>query len=418
MGKPTMKRVLKNIFMVVVLLSLALATSCKKEQNGEPKLPDVTTPHTLIYYFTGTSLSMPFFNNISAAEVAVRNDVKKNSRIVCFFQATDKRKADLIELVYNEGACERKTLASYELPAIMDWEQLSENLKSIIELIPAESYGIVMAGHATGWVPINGVAQPATESSLRKHQKLISHEELWKKQDTEVETRFFGEKYSATAANAFDIPDLAKAFAATGVCFDYILFDACLMCNIEALYDLRQSAHYIIASPCEIMAEGFPYADVVPLLMKDGGRSHDLAGVCKAFNQYYANHKSYRSGSVALIDCSQLDALAASVKKVNQSATKSYDINAIQTFEGHTDHIFFDLGDYIEQMCDDKQALETFKQQMSRTIPAKYTLSVFWSNLGQAGEYEIRTFSGLTTSAPSVLYRGDYAKTAWYKATH
>jgi hypothetical protein len=69
-------------------------------------------------------------------------------------------------------------------------------------------------------------------------------------------------------------------------------------------------------------------------------------------------------------------------------------------------------------MCDDEQALKAFQQQMNRTIPTKYTLSVFWTNLGVAGEYPIKSFSGLTTSAPSILYRSDYENTAWYKATH
>lgn len=415
-----MKQLLRNIFTATALLATLVVSSCKKEENSEPAVP--TTPHTLIYYFTGTSLSIHFYNNIAAAEAAVRKDVKKNSRIVCFFQSTDKRKADVIELVYNNGSCERKVLATYELPAIMDSEQLTYNLKEVIKLAPADSYGLVMAGHATGWVPINGVAQSSAATAYvadgeRRPLQYITHEELWEKQDSGVETRFFGEKYSDSAANAFDIPDLAKGLAATGIYFDYILFDACLMANVEAIYDLRNNARYIIASPCEIMAAGFPYENVVPLLLKDGGRSHDLVGVCEAYNKFYENHR-YRSGSVALIDCKQLDALAAAVKQVNSSPAKSYDIANIQSFEGHQDHIFFDLGDYIEQVCDDEQTLKVFKQQMARTIKAKYTLPVFWSNLGAAGEYPVRTFSGLTTSAPSVLYRNDYANTAWYKATH
>ena len=415
-----MKLVLKNILTMAMLLVMLVVTSCKKDENAEPIEKKPKTPHTLIYYFTGTSLSLHFLNNISAAEDAVRKGVKENSRIICFFQSNNRKSADVIELVEDNGLCERKVLATYELPSVMTAEQLAENIKNIVGLAPAESYGIVLAGHATGWVPINGVAQSgSTAASSKKHPKeYISHEELWKKQDSGVETRFFGEKYSDTAANAFDIPELAKGLAATNIYFDYILFDACLMANVEALYDLRKNARYIIASPCEIMAAGFPYEDVVPLLMKDGGRSHDLAGVCEAFNKYYDNHKSYRSGSVALVDCKQLDALAAAVKAVNNSTQKSYNIDDLQSFEGHEDHIFFDLGDYIEQMCDDAQALKAFREQMNRTIPTKYTLSVFWSNLGTAGEYPIRTFSGLTTSAPSILYRDNYANTAWYKATH
>lgn len=407
---------LKNIFLVALILPLLALSSCKKEEK-QPS--EAATPHTLIYYFTGTQLSLHFYNNIAAAEVAVRRDVLKDSRIVCFFQSSDRRKAEVIELVYNNDLCERKVLATYELPAIMDAEQLTYYLNEIMTLAPAESYGLVMAGHATGWVPVN--SDPQSSSILSGGKRIthyISHDEFWKKQDSGVETRFFGEKYSQTAANAFNIPDLAKGLSNTGVYFDYILFDACLMANVESLYDLRNTARYIIASPCEIMAAGFPYTDIVPLLMKDGGRSHDLAGVCKAFYEHYENSKSYRSGSVALIDCTQLDALASAVKAVNAAKKRSYDIANIQTFEGRLDHVFFDLGDYIEQMCDDSKALRQFQQQMNKTIITKYTLPVFWSNIGVAGEYPIRTFSGLTTSAPSVLYRDDYAKTTWYKATN
>ena len=413
-----MKNILKNILAGVMLMATLLATSCKKEEAPEPAKQ--TTPHTLIYYFTGTWLSLHFSNNISAAEAAVRKNAKGDGRIVCFFQASDKRKADVIELVYNNGACERKVLASYDLPAIMDAEQLTTNINNIVTLAPADSYGIVMAGHATAWIPINGVAQSSATAAISKKldYEMISHEEYWKKQETGVETRYFGEKYSDTAANAFNIPDLAKALSATGIYFDYILFDACFMANVESLYDLRKNAHYIIASPCEIMAAGFPYDDVVPQLMIDGGRSHNLDGACRAFNKYYENHKAYRSGSVALVDCTQLDALASAVKAVNKAAKKEFKLDNIQTFEGQRDHIFFDLGDYVEQMCDDEQALKAFQQQMNRTIAAKYTLSVFWSNLGAAGEYPISTFSGLTTSAPSSLYRADYKNTSWYKATN
>ena len=132
-----MKQLLRNIFTATALLATLVVSSCKKEENSEPAVP--TTPHTLIYYFTGTSLSIHFYNNIAAAEAAVRKDVKKNSRIVCFFQSTDKRKADVIELVYNNGSCERKILATYELPAIMDSEQLTYNLKEVIKLAPADS---------------------------------------------------------------------------------------------------------------------------------------------------------------------------------------------------------------------------------------------------------------------------------------
>ena len=104
----------------LMLAALLLAPSCKKDGPKE-----TTTPHTLIFYFTGTELSYYFYRNISAGKDAIRQNIMGRSRVVCFFQHTDKTKADLIELVYVEGSCEEKVLATYDLPKQMDREHLS-----------------------------------------------------------------------------------------------------------------------------------------------------------------------------------------------------------------------------------------------------------------------------------------------------
>lgn len=414
-----MKRLLKYLMTVAVALPFLLLSSCR---GGGEEVEDNTTPHTIIFYFTGTKLTMPFYNNISAIEEAMRSDVKKKNRIICFFQGGDRQKSEVIELLYDNGLCKREVLATYEMPHIMSAEKMTFFLSEIIRVAPADSYGLVLGGHGTGWIPIDGTPESAS-AQISSHKKgvnqAIFHREFWKKADTGVETRFFGEEYNDGGLNGFDIPNLAKALAGTNTYFDYILFDACLMANVEALYDLRRNSRYIIASSCEIMEAGFPYTDIIPLLLKDNGRKHDLDGVCKAYYTYYSNGRGARSGSSSLIDCSQLEALAEAMKRVNNSTKKEFNLNDIQTFEGYTsNHVFFDLGDYVEQMCDDREALEAFNRQMKLTVPAKYTLSVFWSNLDKAGEYTITKHSGLTTSAPSKLYRGDYANTAWYKATN
>ncbi len=230
-------------------------------------------------------------------------------------------------------------------------------------------------------------------------------------------TRHFGEKYSDTHSNRFDIATLSSALTSTGVKFDYILFDACFMANIESVYDLRDNADYIIGAPCEILGDGFPYQNTLPCLLRNGGRSHDLPQACKTFHDQYASKYGY-SGSVALIDCTQIDVLAAIVKKINAGAKKDYDHDEIQTFEGQSPHVFYDLGDYIDKMCGDPALKAEFDAQMARTVPCKYTLGSFWSNYGtESGIYPITAFSGLSTSAPASVYRDSYAETAWDRVT-
>ena len=113
-----------------------------------------------------------------------------------------------------------------------------------------------------------------------------------------------------------------------------------------------------------------------------------------------------------------MDGLAQAMKRVNNAEKKEYRPNDIQAYEGQTSHIFFDLGDYVDKMCDDAEAKKAFDEQLSRTAISKYTLDTFFSMYGTMGQYDIEVFTGMNTSAPSSLYRSAYEQTAWYKATH
>ena len=108
------------------------------------------------------------------------------------------------------------------------------------------------------------------------------------------------------------------------------------------------------------------------------------------------------------------------MKSVNSSAKREYELSDIQSYEGQRDHIFYDLGDYVNTMCDNQQVREEFNRQLALTVIYKYTLSSFLSDYGNRGIYQIDvdTYSGISTSAPSTIYRSEYKQTAWYKATN
>ena len=46
--------------------------------------------------------------------------------------------------------------------------------------------------------------------------------------------------------------------------FDFLLFDVCSMGGIECVYELRDKADYIVASPAEVLVAGFPYKNILP----------------------------------------------------------------------------------------------------------------------------------------------------------
>lgn len=301
------------------------------------------------------------------------------------------------------------------MPAITDGGDMTFFISEMMRLAPAESYGLVMAGHATAWIPSE---MPSATASVQPRTARPAMDKYWQKAQSGIVTRYLGEIYSDTAANSFDIGTIADALSATGKRFRYILFDACFMANVESAYTLRGNADYIIGAPCEVIGDGFPYDDVLPYLLADNGLRSDIDGVCRAFHDYYGSTYGY-SGSVAAIDCSQLEQLAAAMKSINMSGTMTeVDEDQLQTYEGQIQHIFFDLGDYVDKACSDTALKESFAAQMARCVPYKYTLPSFWSNYGVAGNYPVDTYSGLSTSAPADIYGYEYTLTEWYKATH
>lgn len=400
-----MKQLTRYILLVFTACAVFI-TSCGKHNNEEDK----TTPQTIIVYMSGTSLNWAFNANVQDMETALKSNIQGNSRVVVVWQNGVAKKAEAIELVYKDGLIERQPLAEYELANVMSADDLSYIFKDVMRMAPATAYGLILGSHSWSWIPYADYDQIRTNGLTKAQLARLRTIEL----PRHLQTRFIGDP---SGANKFDITTLASAIQATGKKFEYILFDACFMGNVEAAYELRNCTKYIIGSACEIMGNGFPYTKTLPHLLKNGGTTYDLKAAAQSFHEHYKSTLKY-SGTVALIACSQLDALAAEMKNVNQSIKDDYDRSALQTYEGGTNHIFFDLGDYVDKACTDAVAVSSFKAQMEKAVPAKFTLDSFWSTYVTSNHYPVTSFSGLSTSAPSILFRESYAQTAWYKATH
>ena len=435
-----MKRFFYFILTIGVSLSLLLTTSCHKDDAGKPEWPLMQkSSHTLIMYLIGTELDWAYNDNITATKNALCKLSSPGEALsaavskprVLFFRHKDgdRSKGEIVELVYHRGQCAEKTLATISMPLSVSNEDMTSYLKMMMDLAPADSYGLIFGSHALGWVPID--APGIKEVCVANNRKLDfgKLENIAKGNPSS----FIGEGHHPNfdipegISNMFDIDDLASILTSTDVKFEYTIFDACLMANVEALYDLRHTSKYIIASVCEIMGKGFPYMTVVPKLLSEGGEYFDLDGVCRAYNTYYAEEVGY-SGSISLIDCSEMEALADITKQV--IATSSSDIImpdidseneptvTLQTYDGA--RLFYDFGQYINHICKDESQRAAFNAQLNRTVVSKYTLERFYSMIGWSSIYTINpdVYSGISTSLPSSLYRSYYVQTAWYKATH
>lgn len=375
------------------------------KQNGAPTS---LASHTLMFYFFGTSLNSYFSTNIADAKLAIESGALGKDCRVVFFRQRNKSEGYLGELCYDKdsGKCFESLI---EDNIIIEGERISSQyiskiINKMADAAPAQRYGMVMAGHGRAWLP---------KDSSRAYTSSLWQSLFVPAPGAEV-TRHFGENNVQV-----NMSDIANGISDSAIDMDYILFDACFMSNIEALYELRNSANYIIASPCEIMGRGFPYERTLPHLFKDNGAYTDYSGAAESYYLYYRDeyYSNSRCGSIAVYDCSEIESLKDATIEVVKSSLEEYDKSYLQTYEGQPQHYFYDFGQWVNSVATDSAALEAFNTQLNKTVITKYTLDTFYTAFGSYGSMPINVdvYSGVTTSAPSEILESLWIETEWYK---
>ena len=196
---------------------------------------------------------------------------------------------------------------------------------------------------------------------------------------------------------------------------EYILFDDCYMSSLETAYELRHITDYIIACPTEIMAFGMPYSTMGKHLLS---REPNYKAACDALHQFYSTYQ-YPYGTLAVTNCSELDNLAALMKRINQQYIfDNTQEGFVQPMDGYSPVIFYDYGDYVKVLCkNDSTLLLQFSETLNKVVPYKTHTEKYYS--ASRGAVPINSYSGITTSEPSHNVKAnDYNQTLWYQDTH
>ncbi len=180
------------------------------------------------------------------------------------------------------------------------FNKVEDNLKMIstcIKWIEDEKderiSGLVLWSHGTSWYPDTIMRNiNSNESYLNKYG---------------IKLKSFGDE----AGKKIDIQKLAIVIPQV----DFLIFDACSMGTLEVLYEFKDKAKYIIASPTETLAESIPYQNSAAFLKKSVS---DLKIICRNYMQYYKNYTDFRrSASICLYETEKFGKLASRMKDIN-----------------------------------------------------------------------------------------------------
>ncbi|MBR5133168.1 MAG: hypothetical protein IKV29_03600 [Alistipes sp.] len=388
----------KTLLFALVAVVMQFAVACNSDEPQPAPAPEppveqlpqpLTESHTLTIFMQGNNGLAEFMDsNLQRILASYYNMPEGDFRIFVFYDRGNYTR--LTELYMNDGMAKQRLVEEYDTSfSTVDPDFVKSVLAQVKAEAPADSYGLILSSHGGGWVP-----------------SLLYDEYLFKSDSRSEAPAAQPLFYGQDDYDCMEIPDLVAAISDTH--YDYIIFDACFMGNVEALYDLRNSADYIVASAAEVLGAGFPYEIMIPMLFEYD--DHSLRAICEEYMEYYKNS----SGTVALVDCSELEPLAEAMRAV-MAEMGELDANAVQAYDAFDYHLYFDLLHYVELGVENSSAFE--KALREAVLFAGHTETIMTST-GDVDSFELSRSCGLSCYIPQEACPATEAawrETAWAK---
>lgn len=383
-----MKKMKRSLFLFT-LFALVILHSCSKNDLTDDGYNRVV----IVYFAANNNLSSYAESNIESLSEGYLPE-EDSDDILLVYSHTEKNLPVLLRMYKDQsGTVVQDVVSNYEEQNSTTPEVLESVLDKVKAIFPAKEYGLILWSHGTGWLPEDyyensnqyGVQFPDPYAHMVKS---------------------FGYEDGVE----MDIKDLCNAIPYH---LSFVIFDCCLMGGIEVAYEIKDKCDYIVASPAEILATGFPYDRIIePLFAKKA----DLEEVCERYYDFYNSQSGvYRSATIALYNTSKLDALAAVCRKIfaaNREQIATLQTNLIQGYFRLNKHWFYDLEDFVAQFASVAD-LDELSNSLSQVVTAKFYTPIFL-------DLTISNSSGISTYVPSngSTYLDNYYKSyKWNTAT-
>lgn len=395
-----MSKKFHNKHFVIILTICLLICSCSKSQK---EVPSQQKTSLLIYMAADNDLDYYAIKNINKIEEAVNYDLLKNHNIYVFIDRaknaipshpllykinSDKKdniNSEILKVYPEKNSCNSEVLEE----VLYDIDNITKNNNEKLK-------GIILWSHGSAWLPKTNL--------------------LTSKRNRIDETKSFGIDETIDKDlqnNEMGIIDLSKAFSNKQ--YEFLIFDACYMASIEVIYELRKNFKYILASPTEILANGIPYENIIPDLLK---YSIDYLTICDKFINYYNNLNGIlKSASISVIKTSEMEKFSESFKKaIDKNILNNIYESAIQ-YDINKSYILFDIGIILEATKDTENKSKLEEMLNSILTNYKHT-DQFWGKLNLKDTKGLSIFiPNNKTSLNKEAYEY-YNQLQWYKDTN
>lgn len=250
-------------YLLTLICLLASFTSCHEDndkQTGKSRT-------VLVYISAENQLSEYSDRNISQMVKGSKKLDNKNHLIVYVDKATPNEMPYIAEIANGEI----KVVRTFDEDILSsDPREMRDIIKWTADNYPADDYGLVLWGHASGWIMEDSVATSLTYGPRKafgvdngRNDKL------------------------SDVGKWLNISSMAQCIEETGIKFKFIFADVCCFQCVENVYELRNATEWLIGSPAEIPGYGAPYDAIMPYMFSTSPNFYK--GMIDEYEKFYAS---------------------------------------------------------------------------------------------------------------------------------
>ena len=382
--------------LLTIISCMMLLTACHKDDSPkEIELPE----RTVIVYMAGEN-NLNSFVNEDLDEMKQGSKNIGNNNLVVF---VDKAESQLPYILNIKNG---KTVDSVECTRdgkTSDPAFFEEILRYAVKNYEAKSYGLVLWGHATGWL----IEKDSVAYNAMSRRKAYGG-------DT-------GNNSSSGSGKTWmNIPSMARAMKQLPH-FDFIFADCCCFICAESAYELKDVTDYLIGSPAEIPAVGAPYETVVPAMMSKEQFWKDI--VDRYFEQ---TTSSGNKVPLSVVKGSEVKDFAQATRSILNSIYQSRETNDYYPLTGliyYFNQNLYDMNDFMKKYGAEGE-YASWKQALDKAVCYKRTTmkwdtdwNVIFSDFKEAEE---ANFGGISMFIPQWKFQSSYndyiKQMGWYYA--
>lgn len=268
---------------------MLVLNSCKSDEP-EPPEPKEGTRTVMVYMVANNNLGSSDFDKDDLEEMlaGVRaGALGEGGRLLVFHEAYEE--TAVLKEVTPEGIAELKTYSPESSGIESSTMRLA--LDDMERLAPAESYGLILWSHATGWIE-DGIAERRSTTASCESTPL---------------------SFGLSRRNKMNITTLADVLEEYD--FDFVYFDCCYMMGVETVYELRHCAPVLAGSPTELPSAGMPYDRTLPYFFRSG--TPDITGAARTtFEHYDGLSGTARTSTMSVVRTDALEELASATRAI------------------------------------------------------------------------------------------------------